>query len=166
MSRMLQVLLAFVVAFGITQARAEPPPSGLLGAYWAAGNCNAVTFSTPAGPRVLMVDVHGNLCVTGAITTIPAAVTGFGTVAATNASALLSTLTAGPNSAVWPTTPGMVYVINSSASAGVVDICPLGGTCTAAVGVPIAPGGWYGFYKPATTMTIIASSTASVSAQW
>lgn len=94
------------------------------------------------------------------------AVKGFGTLSASAASARLSTLTADGAGVVWPTTPGMVYVINASGSAGVVYVCPLGGTCSAATGLPIAPGGWYGFYKPASTMTVIAATTATVSAQW
>lgn len=93
-------------------------------------------------------------------------VSGFGTLSATNASALLSTLTAGPNSAVWPTLPSVVVVINSSASAGVAYVCPLGGACTVATGIPLAAGARYRFYGPSTAMSVIAASTASVAAQW
>ena len=100
------------------------------------------------------------------VATVPIPVSGFGTVSATNASALLSTLTTGPNSAVWPTTTGLIYVKNSGLSAGVAYVCPLGGTCTAATGIPLEAGASYGFYKPATTMTVISASTSSVSAQW
>ena len=124
---------------------------------WAQQPVSIISGGAPIGP--------GNPLPTGASSSA-AAVTGFGTLSATNASTLLSTLTTGPNSAVWPTVPGMVYVINASNSAGIVYACPLGGTCVAATGIPIAPGGWYGFYKPATAMTVIAATTASVSAQW
>ena len=102
----------------------------------------------------------------GTVLSRPAAITGFGTLAATNASALLSTITTGPNSAVWPTTTGLIYVKNSGLSAGIAYVCPLGGTCTAATGIPLEAGASYGFYKPATTMTVISASTSSVTAQW
>jgi hypothetical protein len=100
------------------------------------------------------------------ITTSPAAITGFGTLAVVNASALASTATAGPNSAVWPTTTGMLYVRNESASAGTLYVCPLGGTCSATVGLELPPGQSWGFYKPATTMTVFATTTATMQAQW
>lgn len=48
-------------------ALAQPAPSGLDGGYWTTGSgCNAVTFSGPTGPRTMMVDSNGNLCVTTA----------------------------------------------------------------------------------------------------
>jgi hypothetical protein len=119
---------------------------------------------TAGTPSANVVTIQGASSMTPLATADPP-VAGFGVVAATNASALLSTLTLGPNSAVWPTTPGILYVINSGASAGIVHVCPLAGTCVAA-GLPIAPGGYYKFNKPSTSMTIIADSTASVSAQW
>lgn len=93
-------------------------------------------------------------------------VTGFGTLSATATSAALSTLTTGPNSAAWPALPSAVTVINSSASAGVAYVCPLGGTCTAATGIPLAAGAQIRFYQPSTAMTVVAASTASVTAQW
>lgn len=101
----------------------------------------------------------------GVVSTAPA-IQGFGTLAATNASALLSTLTPGPNSAAWPAVPGQIYVINSASSAGLIYLCPKGGTCSAAVGIPISAGNAYGVYQGATTMTVIAASTATVVAQW
>lgn len=97
--------------------------------------------------------------------TVPV-VKGFGTLSATAASTLLSTLTVGPNSAAWPTAPAQMYVINSSASAGIVYFCPLGGTCSASVGIPIAAGSAYGVYAGSTAMTVFAVSTATVVAQW
>jgi hypothetical protein len=102
----------------------------------------------------------------GQATTTPPAVTGFGTLALGNTSTALSTLSLGPNSAAWPAQPGMVYVMNSTTSAGPIYVCPLGGTCTAANGIPIAVGQWYGFYRPASGMTAIAPSTATVEVQY
>lgn len=99
-------------------------------------------------------------------TTAPPPVSGFGTLSATAASTLLSTLTAGPNSSVWPLLPKQIFVMNAPGSAGVVYVCPKGGTCSASVGIPIAAGYSYGFYQPATAMTVFAASTATVVAQW
>jgi hypothetical protein len=94
-------------------------------------------------------------------------VTGFGTLAATNASASISTMTLGPNSAAWPPPqPTNVYVSNATTSAGLLYVCPLGGTCTVANGIPIAPGASYGFARPAGAMTVIAATTATVWTQW
>ena len=111
-----------------------------------------------AGPTAVPMAVFGG--------NTPNPVTGFGTLALTNASTALSTMTAGPNSAAWPTTPGMMYVINDATSAGTMYVCPLGGVCTVANGLPLLQGQSYGFYKPATAMTAIAVSTATVKLQW
>src|SRR4051812_35291166 len=92
--------------------------------------------------------------------------TGFGTIAATTASVLVSTMTLGPQSNAWPNAPQTVYVMNAAASAGLLYVCPLGGTCSATTGIPIGPGASYGFAKPASTMTLIAASTATVWVQF
>lgn len=99
---------------------------------------------------------------------VPQPLTGFGTLAVTNTSALLSTLTAGTNSPAWPagTAGTMIYVVNSPASAGLMYLCPLGGTCTAAAGIPIAVGSAFGCSRCAPTMTVIAATTATAIAQW
>jgi hypothetical protein len=102
----------------------------------------------------------------GSVSSTAAPVIGFGRLAVTSASAPLSTLTIGPNSGGWPTTPAQVYVINSSASAGIAYVCPLGGTCGPTTGIPLQAGAAYGFYKPSTTATVVADSTATVVAQW
>lgn len=147
----------------------------LLAALLLASPSFAQTYgtgNTPSGPGWMSYDSNGNLRVTtsgggsNATTTVSPAVTGFGTLAATAASTLLSTLTIGPNSAVWPTSPGQIWVANSGLSADAVFVCPLGGTCSATVGLRIPVGGGYGFYQPATTMTVFAVSTATVTAQW
>lgn len=93
-------------------------------------------------------------------------ITGFGKLALTNASTLLSTMTLGPNSADWPSTPGVVDIQNDAASADVIYVCPLGGTCSAANGIPILVGGSFRFTIPATVMTVIAASTATVRVQF
>lgn len=100
--------------------------------------------------------------------TVPQPVTGFGTLSVTNASALLSTLTAGVNSPAWPagTAGTMIYVINSPGSAGLLYLCPLGGTCTAAAGIPIAVGAAFGCNRCVPAMTVIAATTATAIAQW
>lgn len=120
------------------------------------------TASPPAGVSQLYMDANGNLCVG----TSNAPVAGFGTLSVTSGSALLSTLTAGPNSAAWPTSPRQVYVVNAPASSGTLYVCPKGGTCSASTGIPIAAGGAYGFYQPATTMTVVSASTSTAVAQW
>lgn len=132
-----------------------------------AGTASAQTFGTnnaASGPGWLSYDNSGNLKVTGSAGGPVPQVTGFGTLAATNSSTLLSTLTTGPNSAAWPASPGQIYVINQSTSP--IYICPLGGTCAAATGMEIMGGQAYGFYKPSMSMTVIAPSTATVQAQW
>jgi hypothetical protein len=101
----------------------------------------------------------------GAVSTVPP-IHGFGTLSATAASAALSGLTPGPNSAVWPTSPAQMFVINSPGSAGIVYVCPLGGTCSATVGIPLSVGQSYALYQPSTSMTVFAVSTATVVAQW
>lgn len=93
-----------------------------------------------------------------------APVKGFGTLAVTSTSALVSTLTAGPNSAVWPTSPAMVYFTNAGASA--LFLCPLGGTCSATTGIPIAAAATLALFNPATTATVISASTGSLVSQW
>ncbi len=100
--------------------------------------------------------------------TVPPAVSGLGTLSVTNASTLASTMTLGPSSSAWPTSSstGMVFVLNDSASAGNLYVCPLGGTCTTANGLELIPGRSWGFYRPATSMTVIATSTATAQFQW
>lgn len=99
----------------------------------------------------------------------PPAYTGCGVVSATNASALVSTMTMCPtaqtNVPPWPSTPQMVYVINSEASAGALFVCPNGGTCTSG-GIRIPASQAYGFLRPSAAMTVIAATTATVTVQW
>jgi hypothetical protein len=91
---------------------------------------------------------------------------GFGALSLSASSTLASTLTLGPNSAIWPTTPFQIFVINSSSSAGIIYVAPLGGVANTTSCIQIAPGGAYGFFRPSTNMTLIAASTATVNFQW
>lgn len=100
------------------------------------------------------------------VTSVPWYITGFGTLSVSNSSVLLSTMTAGPNSGVWPIAPQMMYVTNSPGSSGTLYVCPLGGTCSASVGIPLAVGSSYGFFQPKTNMTVIAATTATAVPQW
>jgi hypothetical protein len=121
--------------------------------------------SNSIGTVTAVQGTPANLQVQNTPTATVPQVKGFGSLSATNSSVALSTLTTGPNSAGWPTSPGMVFVSNSSASAGLIYVCPLAGSCNT-TGIQIAPGGAYGFYQPSTSMTVIAASTATVGAQW
>jgi hypothetical protein len=100
------------------------------------------------------------------VTVAPPGLVGFGTLSVTAASTLASTLALGPNSGLWSTTPGLMVVLNDVNSAGNLYVCPIGGTCTAANGLELTPGRSWSFYAPATTMTVIAASTATAQFQW
>lgn len=98
-------------------------------------------------------------------------VTGFGTLALTNSSTPASTMTVGPNSGVWPSTPQMVYVLNDASSAGSIFVCPVAPvnvtpTCTVAAGLELTPGRSWAFLRPSPNMTLIAASTATIQFQW
>ena len=137
--------------------------------WLALGGAAALAASPyPVGPgaKTGIIDPGGNQF--GPAYPFPVAgtaVVGFGVLSLTNASTALSTLTLGPNSGAW-STAGVVYVLNRSASAGNAYVCPLAGACTAATGLELVPGQVYGFTRPATGMTVIAASTATVEAQW
>lgn len=91
-------------------------------------------------------------------------VKGFGTLAVTTASALVSTATLGPNSAAWPATPGMVTFINEGAT--VLFLCPLGGTCTTTTGIPMAVGQSLPIFNPSTSATVVDVSTGTLAVTW
>jgi hypothetical protein len=128
------------------------------------------TGNPPAGVSPGTQDTTGRECVTGTITGIvtvaPPGIVGFGTLAATAASTLASTLTLGPNSGAWSATPGLLVVLNDAGSAGNLYVCPIGGTCTAANGLELTPGRSWTFYAPSTSLTVIADSTATAQFQW
>lgn len=144
--------LAALLAMGLSgQAVAQT-------GYIRVVNCG--DYKPPVGSSQGSMDQNGNICTSG-ISTAPA-ILGFGTLAVTAASTLVSTMTAGPNSAAWNATPpGAVYVLNDAASAGNLYVCPLGGTCSATVGLELTPGRSWGFYKPAATMTVFATTTST-----
>jgi hypothetical protein len=102
----------------------------------------------------------------GSVQSTAAQVVGFGNLAGASASTLVSTVTTGPSSGAWPNSPGQVYVINPVASAAIAYVCALGGSCSAANGLAVNPGSWYGFYKPSTSMTVYQASGSSVQIQW
>lgn len=101
---------------------------------------------------------------------VPPQVNGFGTLAVTAASTLLSTLTPGPNSPAYPPTTfpnGTIRVRSSPLSSGNVWICPLGGTCSIAVGIPIAVGGTEDYtITNSAVPTVFATTTATIIVEW
>jgi hypothetical protein len=75
--------------------------------------------------------------------TSPAPLTGYATLSVLLVSIPLSGAVVGPNSPAFPTSglPGkFINVLNATGSANPLFVCPLGGTCTTAVGIPIAAG--------------------------
>ena len=96
----------------------------------------------------------------------PQQIKGFGTLSVSTSSVSLSTLTPGPGSPAWPFGPNLIYIINATGSAGTLFVCPLGGTCSSSVGIPLAAGTAYGFVAPSTNVTVISTSTSTAVAQW
>lgn len=143
---------AWAVLLGVL---AQPATAGEADMYCATSTTSTgAIIWTPCGPA-------GG----GSITTTPPKITAYGILSVSTSSVALSTLTTSPNSAAWSTTypNGYVAIRNSILSAGVVYVCWLGGTCSAAVGDPIAVG------QSATrnvgngvSPTVFAASTASI----
>lgn len=104
----------------------------------------------------------------------PAVIAGFGTLAVSTSSILLSTATVGPNSTTFPggNLPNrQIIVRNSTSSAGVLYVCPLGGTCSAAVGIPLAIGETKTLNVQAVAgilpaISVIAATTATAVSEW
>ena len=104
----------------------------------------------------------------------PPSVTGYATLSVLAASIPLSTATLGPNSPAFPVSglPGRyIDVRNSPGSANTLFVCPLGGTCTTAVGVPLAVGETKTWYIPTpqgsfTSPTVISGGTATAVVTW
>lgn len=98
---------------------------------------------------------------------------GFGslTLSATT-STLLSTLTANSTGAVWPSTatkapPGPAIVFNWTA--GILYVCPLGGTCSASgatEGMQITAGNAFQFPVMTSTATVYAASSGAIQVSW
>lgn len=93
-----------------------------------------------------------------------AQVSGFGTMSVTASSTLVSTITTGPNSSAWPATPGLVNFVNGGSS--VIYLCPLGGTCSASVGIALAAGASLQIFGPSNAATVFDATTGTLGAQW
>jgi hypothetical protein len=115
----------------------------------------------------------GLACAAGTVIT-PAPVTGYATLSVLAASLALSGATVGPNSPAFPTgalPQQFLEIKNSPGSASTLYVCPLGGTCTAAVGIPLAVGeskSWM-INTPNGTLTsptVISASTATAVVTW
>lgn len=104
----------------------------------------------------------------------PAPLSGYGTLSVLAASIALSTTTLGPNSPAFPMSglPNRyLEVRNSGASANVLYVCPLGGTCTTANGVPLAVGETKTWFIPSAagsfvSPTVISGGTATAVVAW
>lgn len=118
----------------------------------------------PVTPGYMSTSCPGSIIACFVPTGGPSAIQGFGTLSVGSASVLVSTLTTGPNSAAWPTKPGMVSFINEGSS--VIYLCPLGGTCSATVGIPMAAGSTLPVFNPSTNATAFDASTGTLVAQW
>ena len=92
--------------------------------------------------------------------------TGLGTLALSNSSVLLSTLTAFGNSSSFPTTPTVIN-IKVSTGGGIAYLCPYGGTATSSVGIPIDPGTTMSFnLRNPAAATLISASSSTITAWW
>lgn len=98
------------------------------------------------------------------VTSTAPPIRGFGNLTLTNASAALSGVTTGPNSAAWPTAPGLVFVTNTGLNPAF--IAPLGGVAVAATCIPLQPGQSYGFSSPVSGMTAISTLGTTLSIAW
>jgi hypothetical protein len=104
----------------------------------------------------------------------PAPVTGYATLSVLAASLSLSGATVGPNSPAFPTgqlPQQYMEVKNSPASANTLFVCPLGGTCTTAAGIPLAVGESKTWMLNAsngqiTAPTVISGGTATAVVTW
>lgn len=105
----------------------------------------------------------------------PAPLSGFGTLSVATTSIAVSTATVGPNSAVFPfASLGNRYleVRNSVGSASTLYVCPLGGTCSSTVGVPLATGETKTWFIPPSASgalvspTVISGGTATAVLGW
>jgi hypothetical protein len=104
----------------------------------------------------------------------PAQLTGYATLSVLAASIALSTATVGPNSPAFPgsSLPNRyIEVRNSAASASTLFVCPLGGTCTSSVGIPLAVGESKTWMIPSSagsfvSPTVISGTTATAVVSW
>lgn len=99
----------------------------------------------------------------------PPPLTGFGTLAVVVTSIPISGATMGPNSPVFPSgnlPNNQITIKNAIGSASPLFVCPLGGTCTVLVGIPLAPGEAQTWYIKAlngalVSPTVITAGTAT-----
>ena len=104
-----------------------------------------------------------------AVPSSPSPQNGFGTLSVSNSSINVSTVSTGPNSNSWKMPLfGNLVILNESGSAGAVYVCPLGGVCTSANGLPVPVGTAVTFNLGGSSVspTIIAGSTATVWIGW
>jgi hypothetical protein len=105
----------------------------------------------------------------------PAPLTGYAILSVLAASLPLSTATLGLNSpSAFPTSglPGRyIEVRNAPGSLNVLFVCPFGGTCTTAVGIPLAIAEGKTWFIPSTagsfvSPTVISGGTATAIVAW
>jgi hypothetical protein len=149
MKRVTATFIAIAMAFGIGVAFAQGTwpkwPGALTGIADYNGNQFSSVYPMASGP---------------------AAIKGFGTLTVAATSIAISGLTLGPNSAVWPATPGVIYFSNDiSSGSNVLYVCPLGGTC-GTNGIKLIAGQSFGVRTPATTATTYSPLGAVLDVQW
>jgi hypothetical protein len=104
----------------------------------------------------------------------PPPLTGYATLSVLAASLALSTATVGPNSPAFPVSglpSRYLEVRNSVGSASTLYVCPLGGTCSSTVGVPLATGEVKTWMIPSiagalVSPTVISGTTATALVAW
>ena len=116
-------------------AWAQPAPSGLDGGYWAGGACNAITFTGPNGPRTVMVDANGNLCVSG---TFSATLAGF--APSGNYTSPMSVTSTTSEIAIPAGSPAVILVSNVGIDPAYVNLGTTSGVTATTADVPIGPG--------------------------
>lgn len=123
----------------------------VLAASW--GPASAQVIATPATPPVL---------------------TGYATLAVLTASVALSTATPGPNAPAFPVSAlpdRFIEVRNAPGSANLLYVCPLGGTCSATVGIALAIGETKTWFIPSqvgtlVSPTVVSGGTATAVVSW
>jgi hypothetical protein len=105
----------------------------------------------------------------------PAALSGYGVLSVLLVSLAISGATVGPNSPAFPTggLPNKYITIkNAIGSSNPLFVCPLGGTCTVAVGIPLALGESQSWMLTTTlngqlvSPTVISAGTATAIVSW
>ena len=144
-------------------AWAQPAPSGLDGGYWAGGACNAITFTGPNGPRTVMVDANGNLCVIGT-STVSGSVTvnpGQRTLVALDVASVTTGGTAVNALAAGHATAGG-FIYNPTVATVALCINQIGvasGTSSAGNTTCIQPGQPYNIVPSANAVSVISSDS-------